>query len=154
MLFRSKVIEYLDDSPDAGAREQAIVIKRLFKHAEAQRDHELMGQFLVTCDRMVRRELSARCHFDASTNEMRRRPVLVAPPGGSLFSNVTRNYLRRRAWRYFRRLGFHRPNEYVAAIAGALRRYRDEDLDDGKAILDCSGLMHACFFHSRSESVV
>lgn len=145
---RAKVIEYLDDSPDGGAREQAIVIKRLFKHAEAQHDHELMGQFLVTCDRMVRRELSARYHFDADTNEMRRLPVLVAPPDGSLFSNVTRNYLRRRAWRYFRRLGFQRPGEYVAAIAGALRRYRDEDLDDGKAILDCWGLMHACFFHS------
>jgi hypothetical protein len=145
---RAKIIEYLDDAPHAGAREQAIVIKRLFKHAEAQRDHDLMGQFLVTCDRMVRRERITRYHYDWQARTGWTEQALFAPPGGSIFSNRTRNHLRRRAWRYFRRLGFQRSGEYIAAIAGALGRYRDEDLEDGKAILDCWGLMHACFFHS------
>ncbi len=48
------------------------------------------------------------------------------PRHGLLFSYRTRYYLRRRAWRYFRRMGFATPDAYPAAIAAALRRYRDE----------------------------
>jgi hypothetical protein len=65
-----------------------------------------------------------------------------------LFSVATRRYLRRRAWRYFRKLGKEHPERYVPALAAALKLYRDEDVGDGLALLDCWGLTHALFHHS------
>lgn len=62
-----------------------------------------------------------------------------------LFSYRTRYYLRRRAWRYFRRLGFQRPEAYCQAVTKALSRYRNESLTNGEDILESWGLMHACF---------
>jgi hypothetical protein len=65
-----------------------------------------------------------------------------------LFSVATRRYLRRRAWRYFRKLGKQQPERYVPALAAALKCYRDEDVADGLALIDCWGLTHALFHHS------
>jgi hypothetical protein len=62
-----------------------------------------------------------------------------------LFSVHTRNYLRRRAWRYFRRLGKQQPQRYVPALADALALYTDEDTADGLALLDNWGLVHVLF---------
>src|SRR5437588_704343 len=61
------------------------------------------------------------------------------------FSYHTRYYLRRRAWRYFRRIGFQRPDAYCAAIAEALVRYEDAELASGIDVLDSWTLVHACF---------
>jgi len=68
-------------------------------------------------------------------------------PGNRLFSYPTRHYLRRRAWRYFRRLGYMEPARYVPGVAHALRRYTDEDFEAGENILDNWAMMHACFGH-------
>ncbi|HTU22644.1 MAG TPA: hypothetical protein VMG10_31685 [Gemmataceae bacterium] len=65
-----------------------------------------------------------------------------------LFSVHTRNYLRRRAWRYFRKLGKEHPQQYVKAVTAALKLYEDTDVEDGLALLDNWGLMHALFHHS------
>jgi hypothetical protein len=65
-----------------------------------------------------------------------------------LFSLATRRYLRRRAWRYFRKLGKQHPGRYVPAVAAALKCYRDEDVASGVALLDNWGLVHALFHHS------
>jgi hypothetical protein len=65
-----------------------------------------------------------------------------------LFSMATRQYLRRRAWRYFRRLGVSNPKRYVAAISRALVRYTDEDVANGLALIDNWGLMHVLFRRS------
>jgi hypothetical protein len=67
-----------------------------------------------------------------------------------LFSVPTRHYLRRRAWRYFRRLGRSAPERYVAAIVPALLRYEDADVADGLALLDNWGLVHALFHYSQA----
>jgi hypothetical protein len=64
-----------------------------------------------------------------------------------LFSVATRSYLRRRAWRYFRRLGKDHPERYVAAVSEALALYRDEDVADGLALIDNWGLVHILFHH-------
>ena len=64
-----------------------------------------------------------------------------------LFSLATRNYLRRRAWRYFRVLGQAHPERYAAAASEALSLYRDEDLADGLALIDNWGLVHILFHH-------
>jgi hypothetical protein len=65
-----------------------------------------------------------------------------------LFTYHTRYYLRRRAWRYFRRKGFQKPKEYCAAVALMLRRYTDDMIKSGENLLDAWSLMHACFRHS------
>ncbi|WP_406699161.1 hypothetical protein V5E97_09810 [Singulisphaera sp. Ch08] len=62
-----------------------------------------------------------------------------------LFSVVTRHYLRRRAWRYFRRLGRNTPERYIPAVKEALLQYRDVDVDNGLALIDNWGLIHILF---------
>jgi hypothetical protein len=65
-----------------------------------------------------------------------------------LFSVATRQYLRRRVWRYFRRLGKAHPERYVSAISEALALYQDADAADGLALIDNWGLVHTLFHHS------
>jgi hypothetical protein len=65
-----------------------------------------------------------------------------------LFSVPTRYYLRRRAWRYFRRLGKAHAQRYVAAISEALVLYEDADVSSGLALIDNWGLVHALFHQS------
>jgi hypothetical protein len=67
------------------------------------------------------------------------------PKTGRLFSYRTRGYLRRRAWRYFRRLGFQKPADYPSAVAVALAAYRNEDVAKGENILDNWSLVHIAF---------
>lgn len=65
-----------------------------------------------------------------------------------LFSGKTRNYLRRRAWRYFRTLGRHFREKYVTAVCHALSLYTDEDTADGMGLLSNWGLVHILFHFS------
>jgi hypothetical protein len=133
------------------------VVKHLFKHAEETGDHEVMVAFLVAFDRLVRREIRTKRHWDfrarTSYEEERLvtpRDVIGAYPRGKakLFKYRTRYYLQRRAWRYFRRLGYREPMKYIPAIVNALARYEDADLQKGENILDSWSLMHACFAES------
>jgi hypothetical protein len=133
------------------------VVKHLFKHAEETGDHEVMVAFVVAFDRLVRREIRTKRHWDfrarTSYEEERLvtpRDVIGAHPRGNakLFKHRTRYYLRRRAWRYFRRLGHRERMKYLPAIINALARYDDADLQKGENILDSWSLMHACFGES------
>jgi hypothetical protein len=172
---RDQIFRYLDLPLDCPAHET--VVKRLFKHAEEKRDDELMGAFAAAFDRLIRRRVATRWRYDyrsrQSWSEQHLRspydslatpapgapdgPIIpqwvsfarLASPKKRLFSYHTRQYLRRRAWRYFRRTGHGRPHEYAAAVARMLRRYRDEDFARGENILDCWGLLHACFHESE-----
>ena len=79
---------------------------------------------------------------------LRDLPAVVEKLKGlRLFSVATRAYLRRRAWRYFRRLGRTDPDRYIAAASEALSLYRDEDVVDGLALIDNWGLTHILFHH-------
>ena len=129
-----------------------VVVKRLFKQAEARGDHEQMALFLAAFDRLIRRVRKRRRRYEwvretrqslvheseylATPNNTLLPPIkrktvdprtgrtieVPAPryyrvdPSMRIFSYRTRRYLRRRAWRYFRRLGFQKPAEYVPAI--------------------------------------
>lgn len=168
---RQQILRYLDLPLDAPGHET--IVKRLFKQAEENRDDELMAAFATAFDRLVRRNRRARWRYDWQTRQGWQEEVLVTPrdvlptpspaakdtpvvpefrpargsPGGKqrLFSFHTRYYLRRRAWRHFRRLGHQRPADYPAAVARMLKRYGDEDLAKGEHILDSWSLLHACF---------
>jgi hypothetical protein len=155
------------------------LVKRLFKQAEANHDHELMAAFLVAFDRLIRRRRRTRHRYNYQTRQSWQEEELFAPqdqilaaakdresinprtgqritvPGflrvpkhGRLFSYRTRGYLQRRAWRYFRRLGFQRPSEYPQAVAAALALYRDDDVAKGENIIDNWSLTHIAFRRS------
>jgi hypothetical protein len=62
-----------------------------------------------------------------------------------LFSQPTRRYLRRRAWRYFRKLGKINGERYRAAATMYLKRYTDSDVDSDIHLLDNWGLVHTLF---------
>jgi hypothetical protein len=63
-----------------------------------------------------------------------------------LFSIPTRRYLRRRAWRYFRKLGKTDSERYRPAAVAYLKRYTDSDVDSDIHLLDNWGLVHTLFF--------
>jgi hypothetical protein len=150
-----------------------VLVKRIFKYAEEKQDDEMMAAFLSAFDRIVRRKRRIRHVFDRSSQQWWEEEFLATPrnsilhkmtrtyrhpwtgkkitvdlpvkPDSRLFSHHTRSYLRRRAWRYFRHMGYQRPETYPRAIASALRRYREEDVASGENILDSWGLLQACF---------
>jgi hypothetical protein len=124
--------------------DRRVVFKRLFKQAWADGDHELMGVFLVALDRIIRRKRMKRYRFSAGVIETA-EVLRVSPNYWPGFSTPTKHYLRRRAWRYFRKLGFQDAAVYRTAIADALVRYLDDDMRAGENLLDNWGLMHACF---------
>ncbi|CAN5197164.1 hypothetical protein BH11PLA2_BH11PLA2_37430 [soil metagenome] len=63
----------------------------------------------------------------------------------TLFSVVTRRYLQRRAWRYFRNVGKTDPQRYLRTASQFLMRYRDADIGSDIHLLDNWGLMNALF---------
>lgn len=89
--------------------------------------------------------------YDAKIRRMVTTQVPARMPrNGRLFRYRTRYYLRRRAWRYFRWLGYRSPADFPAAVANALRRYSDEDLEKGEHILDSWALLNICFRGSNA----
>jgi hypothetical protein len=153
------------------------LVKRILRQAESAADDELMAALLVAFDRSVRRRRVKRYIWDyrtyTSTTTERVvgprdaiRPVrtkrYVDPYDGRiherqrrvsetdrLYSLHTRHYLRRRAWRYFRRMGYQRPADYPRCVGRALARYEDGDFERGENLLDNWGLMHACYRESE-----
>jgi hypothetical protein len=121
------------------------VFKRLFKQAWVDRDHELMGAFMVALDCCIRRQRRTRHRYVQRTLETTEYLRLPVYPRGLGFSTPTKHYLRRRAWRYFRRLGHADAIGYRSGIASALVRYEDDDVRAGENLIDNWGLMHACF---------
>jgi len=124
------------------------LVKRLFKLAESAGDDHVMAWFLVVADTSIRRRESTRYHV--ATRDYRPSLTTAFPPrdDGEAFTVPTRRYLRRRAWRYFRRLGFRDPKRYLAAVMEALVLYRDADVDSGIHLLDNWGLTHVLFHNS------
>jgi len=152
---REKLLAYLTQPLDCPGHQP--IVKRLFKHAEEAADHEIMVAFLVAFDRQVRREIRTKRRWDFRARTAYEEEKLVTlrdvigdypRRNGKLFKYRTRYYLRRRAWRYFRRLGYREPMKYIPAIINALARYEDADLQKGENILDSWSLMHACFAES------
>lgn len=145
-----------------------VVVKRLYKAAERRLDFAMVGAFLHRFDGLVRRNIRLRFTWDSASRSMQHDEVIgratggwrgAQPTGGATnpgrapkssgdgrqFSLRTRLYLRRRALRVLRHLGFRDPQAFVTAAAAALARYRDDDLASGLAILDSWCLLQLTF---------
>ncbi|MBA4066222.1 MAG: hypothetical protein C0501_21405 [Isosphaera sp.] len=150
------------------------LVKRLFKFADTAGDDAVMARFLVGLDRTIRRKRGTAQQWNPRTRSYDNVETVLTPgdttlsredrtylgswfaqnrekfvAGKFLFSVPTRQYLRRRAWRYFRRLGRKHPDRYVPAVCTALKLYTDADVPDGLGLLDNWGLVHVLFHHSQ-----
>jgi hypothetical protein len=136
------------------------LVKRLYKHAEKHRDDELMAAFLVAFDRLIRLTRFEYKRYNPETRAFelvrvtRARRDTMSPKNGHgswyrrerrLYSFATRHYLRRRSWRYFRRMAFARPSDYVPAVARALVLYTNDDLASGVDLMSRWAFLHATF---------
>lgn len=168
---RRMLFAYLE-RPLNSARHEPLV-KRLFKFADNAGDDAVMARFLVALDRTIRRRRGVKTQWNYRTRTQEQYEVVYTPgdttlsrddrfvtgpwfaqnrekftAGKFLFSVPTRHYLRRRAWRYFRRLGKKEPDRYIPAVCTALKLYTDADVPDGLGLLDNWGLVHILFHHS------
>jgi hypothetical protein len=173
---RALLLDYL--AQPLNAFHEPLVV-RLLRRAERAGDDEVMGCFLLSLDRSLRRKWRREKVCDPHTGEVvgyadsltpvlrpshtergqligdayiirtaRGERVLTlsaqerrAYEAYRLFAVPTRLALRRRVWRYFRRLGQEQPKRYVPALAPVLKWYTDEDTR-GEALLDNWGLLH------------
>lgn len=150
---RKALLAYVDDG--CARPDHKGLVKRLFKIAEKQQDDELMAHFLVAFDGFESRLLIKPSRWSDEL-ELRSHPML--PPRlkrygkvvseSPVFSRVTRMYLRRRAYRYFRRIGHGDLPRYGRGMRLALGLYRDEALDSPAKLLDAWGLLHAFYRYS------
>lgn len=124
------------------------LVKRLYKLAEAAGDDGVMAWFMVAGDCSVRRSEAKRYNWRARDFDAYLKRSFPPRYDGEAFTVHTRHYLRRRTWRYFRRLGFRDPKRYLTAVMEALLLYRDADVDSGVHLLDNWGLTHVLFHNS------
>ncbi|MBK8093456.1 MAG: hypothetical protein IPK32_16115 [Verrucomicrobiaceae bacterium] len=173
---RTMIQRYLELPLDKQGHQ--VVVKRLFKAAEARGDDAAMARFLVVFDRLVRRVRKMDRKWDQATRTIIKSEILATPrdvmpvleystrspmtgkmitvkppvkPKHRLFKYRTRYYLQRRVWRYFRKLGFKDGPHYLTAIVPALAGFADADLAAGEHLIDSWSLMHA--LHGESEAV-
>lgn len=155
---RRMLLAYVDDGCDRPGHKA--LAKRLFKLAEAEKDHELLGRFLVAFDRLNRRTLSTvTWKWDPTEGKiipltgLRGDPTVpekLARGSQSMrFTRATRRYLARRAFRHFRHLGARNPRAYRQAIVEALASYREEHLSTVGRLLGSWGLMHVLYGKSE-----
>jgi hypothetical protein len=153
---RQALLRYIDDGCDRPRHRP--LVKALFKLAEAAGDDEAMGHFMVAFDRLVGHRIVQRHRYDWTTRQSYSKFVLErerSMPSGltranaaGRFSSLTRQYLERRAFRYFRRLGYRDLARYGSAMRAALVLYQDAALDRPERLLDSWGLLHALYWGS------
>jgi hypothetical protein len=143
---RRMLLAYILDGCDLP--EHKGLVKRLFKKAEAANDDEAVAHFMVAFDQMTKHLFVTTTEgYDA---EIKANPELEQnfqkdEPKSLRFSRATRQYLERRAYRYFRRKAYREPAAYVRGILLALPHYRDEALVTPAQLLDAWGLVNALY---------
>jgi hypothetical protein len=173
---RTVLLRYIDDGCDRP--NHRVLVKGLFKRAEAKGDDEALAHFMVAFDRLNRRRLVEQKRYDWSTRKTYSEFVLkpdksvpsrvpkektsqgrnprtgerieipVRSKSIERFSRHTRRYLCRRVLRYFRRLGFRDVERYGRTIRAALVLYSDEHLQKSEQLLESWSLVHALYWGS------
>lgn len=153
---RRTLLRYLDDGCDRPGHR--VLVRRLLMLAEADGDDEVMAHLACAFDRMIRHDVVERTRLDWTTRALVTYPARIRSPklparipaydqGAPYgrFTVYTRQYLRRRVCRYFRRLGHRDPARYREAATGLLLLYRDDHFARPEHIADAWTLMHVCF---------
>lgn len=128
------------------------LVKRLYKGAEERKDHELVGLFLVTFDRMRKLRTRTRKVYDWTTRQVVDRVQVdaIKPRSANAFhfSQRTRIYLQRRAARYVASLAASEPAALRRVVLDVLTRYEDADFPTGLSLLRMRGLLTLLFAYS------
>ncbi|HVY46142.1 MAG TPA: hypothetical protein VHB21_09695, partial [Minicystis sp.] len=150
---RAALLSYIDDGCDRPHHRP--LVKKLFKELEQKGDDEALAHFAVAFDRLVRRALVRRTRWDVAAGEVtsvtRLRTEYPAPWAGDdgvTFSLVTRQYLRRRGFRYFRRIAHADLARYRRGVARALALYEDAHLARPEQLLDAWTFVHVVYGES------
>ncbi len=122
----------------------------------------MMAHFLVAFDRLITHAIRPVSRFDWQTRESYTEHHRIRTTREPLrqprkrkqgrFSVYTRQYLQRRALRYFRRLGFRDPDRFGRAARTSLLLYDDVHLERPEQVLDAWGLLH--LLHHGSKVLV
>ena len=173
---RTQLLAYVDDGCDRPCHRG--LIKQLVRLAEKRNDDELMAHLLVAFDRYIQWGLKTYRRYDWASRSMvtTERPVRAnqeparyrrpkpyyesyKPTTGDTFSIYTRQYLQRRALRYFRRIGFSDIERFRNAVFRILPLYQNEHLPSPVQLMAAWGLVHLLYHGSdvidrRSRGVV
>ncbi|NUO47751.1 MAG: hypothetical protein HOV80_02720 [Polyangiaceae bacterium] len=153
---RQMLLDYV--RAGVGRAEHKPLVKRLFYLAEDAKDDELMALFAMAFDRLEKRWLVEVDEYDLDASRMVKEPGLVASPllrsrtgrnDKGPFTRHTRQYLCRRAFRYFRQIAYSDAGLYVRALAPALAEMTDEDLGDAARFLDAWTVVHVLYWGSE-----
>ena len=85
---RQQMIKYL--AMDLNFPGHELFVKRAYRHFESVRDHEMLGHFMVTFDRLVRRSRIAVPRWDRSTRELIQDEHLYARPNKTVIPETGR----------------------------------------------------------------
>lgn len=119
--------------------------KSVWKRAMLRGDHETFGVLARAVEVRARTATattaSLKSGYDGEVKETR------------VYGKDTVDYVRRRGWRYLRRLAQHRPDEYALAAAAAIAPYVDgDDVVQGKSpATGRSYLLHRVLFGGSSR---
>jgi predicted DNA-binding WGR domain protein len=143
---RRALLAYVDDGCDRPGHKA--LVKRVYKLAEGAKDGELIAHFMAAFDRLNRRALVKTWAGQALQNDPSVPDLLDEDDEHPVFTRRTRRYLARRAYRYFRSMGYRDPAAYRRGVCAALALYRDEHLSTVGRLLSAWGLMHVLYGRS------
>lgn len=86
---RQQIVKYLCLEMNIPGHQ--IVYKRLFKHFEKNKDHEIMGVFMFALDRIVRRRRIESYHWDYQSRRSFHTESLFAKPNETVVDNINRS---------------------------------------------------------------
>ncbi|NEN96796.1 MAG: WGR domain-containing protein, partial [Moorea sp. SIO3I7] len=106
-------------------------IRHIFKIAEYRQDAEVFGIIAYRLDTeppMFRQSYWHKYYWDRNSRKyIPRSNYLGSPDAKRAYSNVTRDYLRRRVWRTLRKLGEECDCNYINLALEVLLQYSDSD---------------------------
>ncbi len=85
---RQQILAYLHQPLNCPGHQP--IVKRLFKQAEEMKDDELMAEFMVAFDLLVRRVMTVQSRWDRSSRTVIQDDVLIAPRN-TLINQLARN---------------------------------------------------------------
>lgn len=116
-------------------------LKSIYKRAMLRRDAETFGVFAHAIEGRARRLYGSAAEVKSGYDGAKR----VTP----IFQARTRDYVRRRSWRFLRELAEAEPGAYVSFAAAVLKRYTSADLRAPRGLLGASAeclLLHRILY--------
>ncbi|MCA9605520.1 MAG: hypothetical protein KC619_07985 [Myxococcales bacterium] len=169
---RRMLLAYVDDGCDRGRHRT--LVRRILRLAEQRQDDELMAHLFRAFDAMDRHEvrvvdrwswqdrethkvavrMKVRPHPRRATTREHYELLRAAPREGGWrvrsphFSAHTRAYLRRRTFRWLRKMAFREPERFFEAALRTMSLYSDADVEKPEHVVDVTSLTSLLYYGS------